>query len=72
METRTSDIMHFNHVVTVVLDLSNSNHYVPKVVVIHTGHSDFRVMPQHLVKFYTGQMANTVTELLCKAQPFRH
>ena len=72
METRTSDIMQFNHVVTAVLDLLNSNHYIPKVVVIHTGHNDFRVMPQHLVKFYTAQMANMVTKVLCKAQPFRH
>ena len=64
--------MQFNHVVTVVLDLLNTHHYVPKAVIIHTGHSDFRVMPQHLVKFYTAQMANMVTELLCKAQPFRN
>ena len=41
--------MQFNHVVTAVLDL-------------HTRHSDFGVMPQHLVKFYMAQMANTVTE----------
>ena len=72
METRTSDIMQFNHVVTAVLDLLNSNCYIPRAVIIHTGHSDFGVMPQHLVKFYTAQMANMVTELLCKAQPFRH
>ena len=64
METRMSDIMQFNHVVTAVLDLLNSNCYVSKVVIIHTGHSDFGVMPQHLVKFYTAQMANVVTELL--------
>ena len=64
--------MQFNHVVAAVLDLLNSNHYIPKVVVIHTGHSNFRVMPQHLVKFYTAQMTNMVTELLCQAQPFRH
>ena len=64
--------MQFNHVVAAILDLLNSNHYVPKVIIIHTGHSDFGVMPQHLVKFYTAQMANTVTELIRKAQPFRH
>ena len=72
METRTSDIMQFNHVVAVVLDLLNSNCYIPKAVVIHSGYSDFGVIPQHLVKFYTAQMANLVTELLHRAQPFRH
>ena len=55
-----------------VLNLLNSNYYVPKAVIIHSGHSDFGVMPQHLVKFYTAEMANMVTKLLCRAQPFRH
>ena len=64
--------MQFNHVVATILDLLNSNCYIPKVVIIHTDHSDFGVMPQHLVKFYTAQMANMVTELIRKAQPFRH
>ena len=64
--------MQFNHIVAVVLDLLNSNRYVPKVVVIHTRHIDFGVMPQHLVKFYMAQMANMGTELVHKAQPFRH
>ena len=72
VETRTSNIMQFNHIVAVVLDLLYSNHYVPKAVIIHTRHCDFGVMPQHLVKFYMAQMVNTVTELICKAQPFRH
>ena len=58
-ETRTSQIMQFNHAVSAVLDLINSNKYVPKVVVIHVGESDFRVMPQHLIKFFTAQMSNT-------------
>ena len=72
VETRILDIMYFNHVVAAVLDLLNSNHYIPKAVIIHTSHSDFGVVPQHLVKFHMAQMAKTVTELIRKAQPFRH
>ena len=58
-ETRISDIMQFNHVIALTLDLLNTNKYIPKVVIIHTGQSDFGVMPQHLVKFFTAQMANS-------------
>ena len=72
LETTTSDIMQFNHVVAAVLDFLNSNKYIPKTVAIHTGHSDFGVMPQHFVKFYMAQMANTIRDLICQAQPYRH
>ena len=67
-----SDIMQFNHVVAAVVDLLNLNKYIPKVVLIHMGHSNFGVMPQHLIKFYMAQMANTVRDLICQAQPYRH
>ena len=52
-ETRISQVMQFNHVVSVVLDLINSNRHVPRAIVIHAGESDFGVMPQHLIKFFT-------------------
>ena len=58
-ETRILDIMQFNHVIALTLDLLNTNKYIPKVVIIHTGQSNFGVMPQHLVKFFTAQMANS-------------
>ena len=72
VETRTSDIMQFNHIVAAVLDLLNSNKYIPKAVMLHTGQSNFGIMPQHFVKFYTAQMSNTIRELIKQAQPYCH
>ena len=72
VETRISQVMQLNHVVSVVLDLINSNKYVPRTIVIHAGESDFRVMPQHLIKFFMAQMSNTVRDLIRKAQQYKH
>ena len=64
--------MLFKQAVYAVLDLVTINCYVPWVMVIHVGQSDFGDMAQHLDKFYTEQMTQTICQIIMKAQKFCH
>ena len=41
VESRFSDLMFFDHVPLAVLDLFNTLEYVPQLIVLHVGASDF-------------------------------
>ena len=53
-----------------MVDLIAVNKYVPSVVVIHVGASDFGTLPNHLVSHTALQMLNTIKNMLKKVQPF--
>ena len=41
IETCFSAVMFFDHILSTVLDLLNTLHYVPQFIVVHMGASDF-------------------------------
>ena len=54
------------------VDLLAANRYVPSIIVLHMGASDFGTLPSHLVAHTAFQMLNTIKHILKKAQPFTH
>ena len=72
LETRLSRIMTIHQAIWAFVDLLAANRYIPSVMVLHVGASDFGTLPSHLVAHTAFQMLNTIKHILKKAQPFTH
>ena len=72
LETQLSHIMTMPQAIWASVNLLAANKYVPSVVVLHVGVSDFGTLPNHLIGHTATQMLSMCKYLLQQAQPFPH